>query len=95
MFRLCLFLLLANGMAFLLPTIIHFPSILSTVNFNNKKTSFLFIQATNINDNDAMDDGEIPWDFIKQNCSEKKKFPFWNNPFLYFDEPRRVSFLFI
>ncbi len=51
---------------------------------------------------DRMDDGEIPWDFIKQNetdslpsiwSQQRKK---WNlPPFSYFDDPLQVSFLFV
>jgi hypothetical protein len=45
-------------------------------------------------DDNLMNDGEIPWDF-SHNSTDKKKVSFWTKTFSYLDDPPKISFLFI
>ena len=101
MFRIYLILLLVNTtFSFRFSSILRYMNMfrnsvtIDNVYISHKHSSSLFIKAM-YDDEDAMNDGEIPWDFIEQNCTHKKKVPFWSKSFSYFDEPQQISFLFI
>lgn len=99
MFRIYYFLLLSNiAFGFTFHSILRYMnafrnSVTIDSSYISSKQS-LFINAM-YDDEDAMNDGEIPWDFLEPNSTQKKKVPFWTKPYSYFDEPQQISFLFI